>query len=181
MRSLFTSLSSSEQKIWEQFESAQKDYDEATLALFAVTIITRDTDETLGDLDHSRLDTSVLRPSSAGQPELDALEEIRNRALDSLNEVLTTEQAERLRAILASKEAGRDALKPPRFDLGQIQRYILWRVFDLGWTTKRFGHFDRYSIGYEGRAATKAERIGKKYQWIAYHEIIALVADHFQP
>ena len=38
----------------------------------------------------------------------------------------------------------------------------------------------RFSIGYHGREASKAERIGKKYQWIAYHEMIALVADHFQ-
>jgi len=53
-------------------------------------------------------------------------------------------------------------------------------VFDLGWTTERFGHFDRFSIGYHGREASKAERIGKKYQWIAYHEIMALVADHYQ-
>ena len=73
---------------------------------------------------------------------------------------------------------GRDG--PPEFDLGQIQRYVLARVFDLGWTTERFGAFDRFDVGYEGRDASKAERMGKKYQWIAYHEIMALVADNFQ-
>lgn len=70
--------------------------------------------------------------------------------------------------------------RAPRIDLGIIQRYVLWRVFDLGWTTERFGEFDRYAIGFHGRAAGKAERLGKKYQWIAYHEILALIADHFQ-
>ena len=68
----------------------------------------------------------------------------------------------------------------PRFDKRLIQRYILGRVFDLGWTTERFGAFDRFDIGYAGRAAYKAERIGKKYQWIAYHEILAYIADHYQ-
>ena len=68
---------------------------------------------------------------------------------------------------------------PPRFDLGQIQRYIFKRVFDLGWTTERFGEFDR-SVKQQGRAAAKEERIGKKYQWIAYHEIMAYISDHFQ-
>lgn len=53
-------------------------------------------------------------------------------------------------------------------------------MFDLGWTTDRFGHFDRFVIGYKGREASKAERIGKKYQWIAYHEIMALISDSFQ-
>jgi hypothetical protein len=65
-------------------------------------------------------------------------------------------------------------------DLGIIQRYVLWRVFDLGWTTERFGAFDRFSIGQHGRDASKAERIGKKYQWIAYHEILAFISDRFQ-
>ncbi|MDE2823835.1 MAG: hypothetical protein OXK79_10060, partial [Chloroflexota bacterium] len=73
-----------------------------------------------------------------------------------------------------------DRHRPPRFDLAEIQRYVLWRVFDMGWTTERFGRFDRLSIGFRGRDAAKAERIGKKYQWIAYHEIMALVSDHYQ-
>jgi hypothetical protein len=29
-----------------------------------------------------------------------------------------------------------------------VQRYILWRVFNMGWTTERFGHFDETYIGY---------------------------------
>jgi hypothetical protein len=73
-----------------------------------------------------------------------------------------------------------DKKNPPRFDLSHIQRYILWRVFDLGWTTEKFGQFDRFTIGFHGRDAQKAERIGKKYQWIAYHEIMAFVSDNFQ-
>ena len=70
--------------------------------------------------------------------------------------------------------------RPPRFELREIQRYVLWRVFDLGWTTERFGRFDRFAVGSQGRDARKAERIGKKYQWIAYHEIMAFVSDHYQ-
>ena len=68
----------------------------------------------------------------------------------------------------------------PRFDKRLIQRYILGRAFDLGWTTERFGAFDRFEVGDSGRAAYKAERIGKKYQWIAYHEILAYIADRYQ-
>lgn len=68
----------------------------------------------------------------------------------------------------------------PGFDLSVMQRYIVWRVFDLGWTVERFGDFDSIAIGYEGRNANKAERMGKKYQWIAYHEILAHLADSYQ-
>ena len=70
--------------------------------------------------------------------------------------------------------------QPPRFDATEIQRYVMWRVFDLGWTIERFGEFDRFSIHMTGRHATKPERMGKKYQWIAYHEILAYLSDHFQ-
>ena len=88
---------------------------------------------------------------------------------------LTEGHRAELESILKAKSEG-----PPRFDVRAIQRYVLWRVFDLGWTEERFGHFDSFTIRYSGREANKPERIGKKYQWIAYHEILAYIADHHQ-
>lgn len=73
--------------------------------------------------------------------------------------------------------------KGPRLSLDIIQRYVLWRAFDLGWTIERFGELDSRiskSNSYSGRDTRKPERIGKKYQWIAYHEILAHISDHFQ-
>lgn len=67
----------------------------------------------------------------------------------------------------------------PKFDLTLVQRYIVGRVFELGWTSERFEQHDR-QLGSAGRAANKCERIGKKYQWIAYHEMLAFMADHYQ-
>ena len=104
----------------------------------------------------------------------------RAKALDVLDCVLTPEHGEKLDALLAAKAESPVVRRPPGFDLRAIQRYILKRVFDLGWTVERFGEFDRFTIGYHGRAASKPERIGKKYQWIAYHEINAYLSDHFQ-
>lgn len=96
-----------------------------------------------------------------------------------LESVLTKEHARDLKSVLTAMK--NDLVGHlPYFDNRLIQRYVLWRVFDLGWTTDHFGRFDRFSIGYHGREASKAERIGKKYQWIAYHEIKALIADNFQ-
>lgn len=76
--------------------------------------------------------------------------------------------------------AGKSSTRmPPKFDLKLVQRYVVGRVFDLGWTAERFDHFDSDVKG-SGREAAKAERIGKKYQWIAYHEMLAYMADHYQ-
>jgi len=73
----------------------------------------------------------------------------------------------------------------PRLGLGLIQRYVLWRAFDLGWTTERFGELDSlisWTVSHSGIGCGdhKPERIGKKYQWIAYHEILAYISDRFQ-
>ena len=72
--------------------------------------------------------------------------------------------------------------KDTSFDLSVIQRFIIQKVFELGWTQDNFGTFDfsinRYSN--VGRSARKKERIGKKYQWIALHEILARLADNFE-
>jgi hypothetical protein len=66
-----------------------------------------------------------------------------------------------------------------QFDLSIAQRWIFWRVFDLGWTVERFGWFDGCLSSHD-REANKAERIGKKYQWLAYHEFLARVSDNFK-
>jgi len=68
------------------------------------------------------------------------------------------------------------------FDLSSVQCWIFQRVLDLGWTVECFGQFDRNisNYSYYGRTAHKPERIGKKYQWIAYHELLARVSDNFE-
>ena len=101
------------------------------------------------------------------------------KAIRDFKDKLNEEQLAQVDMILNYWEPGKYET-PPGFELIHIQRYILTRVFDLGWTIERFWEFDRLKIGYQGRGASKAERIGKKYQWIAYHEIIAYISDHFQ-
>ena len=68
------------------------------------------------------------------------------------------------------------------FDLRIAQRWILKRVYELGWDPKLHSEFD-IDVDYEhnqGRDSRKPERIGKKYQWIAFHEFFARVSDHFE-
>ena len=92
---------------------------------------------------------------------------------------LTVDQEAEVGSILKDRRKGGHE-SAPSFDLSQIQRYVLKRVFEFGWTTDKFGSFDRYDVKPYARDASKPERIGKKYQWLAYHEIIAYVSDHYQ-
>ena len=92
---------------------------------------------------------------------------------------LSEEQKEVYEGVKAARET-----HEPRLNLNIIQRYVLWRVFALGWTVERFGDLDwrisRPRSAGDRLGTCKPERIGKKYQWIAYHEILAHISDHYQ-
>ena len=124
-----------------------------------------DSDDTQSVVDFSKFELTIDAAASV--------------ALDDFINSLTAEQKHAVDPILADWQSSSPE-RPPRFDSKRIQRYIIKRVFDLGWTAERFGRFDRYEIRYSGRDAAKAERIGKKYQWIAYHEILAYICDRYQ-
>jgi hypothetical protein len=71
--------------------------------------------------------------------------------------------------------------KPRAYPAELAQRWVFERVIELGWTPELFGRFDRRG-GYDlrsGRSGHKPERFGKKYQWIAVHELLARIADNF--
>lgn len=61
----------------------------------------------------------------------------------------------------------------------EARRWVFLRVLELGWTPERFGTFDMHHGHGRGREGHKAERFGKKYQWIALHELLARVADNY--
>jgi DNA-binding XRE family transcriptional regulator len=65
------------------------------------------------------------------------------------------------------------------FDLRIAQRFIFSRVVDLGWNPQQHGDYDRQVGSGRGRSESFQERIGKKYQWIAYYEYMAKLADNF--
>jgi hypothetical protein len=67
-----------------------------------------------------------------------------------------------------------------RFDLSIAQRWVFNRVYEIGYDPLRFGYFDANLHYYDsGRQSDKPERIGKKYQWIAWHEFLARLSDNF--
>jgi len=70
--------------------------------------------------------------------------------------------------------------RPAAFSRKWAQRWICKRAYDLGWTKDLFEKFERncsYSRG-GGHAPGFMERIGKKYQWIAFHEFLAHLSDN---
>lgn len=69
------------------------------------------------------------------------------------------------------------------FDIPLAARFVAWHCVALGWTAARFDFFDQRidaagsaRIGDDGRT----ERMGKKYQWIAWQTMLAFLADNYQ-
>jgi len=166
-------LSTKERAAWSEYQKAHDAVVQMPMKQILIKI-----QRTQGD-EESQVENGTVEGKEILDPEMASAIEARDAALKRLDSVLTSQHRDELLKLLNERDDV-NLRYPPRFDIGLIQRYILKRVFDLGWTVERFGEFDRFTIGYKGREAAKAERIGKKYQWIAYHEIMALVADHFK-
>ncbi|WP_424244250.1 hypothetical protein Dip510_001451 [Elusimicrobium posterum] len=67
------------------------------------------------------------------------------------------------------------------FDPSIIQRFIFNKILEMGYSPKKHGRFDYYvNQNYPSKDTQNTERIGAKYQWIAYHEILAIISDNFK-
>ncbi|NGO46968.1 NACHT domain-containing protein [Streptomyces ureilyticus] len=51
------------------------------------------------------------------------------------------------------------------------------RVWELGWREQEFGSIDQAIAANADRSRRKVERYGKKYGWIAYHEMVGRLVD----
>lgn len=68
------------------------------------------------------------------------------------------------------------------FDLALAARFVVWSCRQMGWTAERFDNFDTgpftgeyHHIDEGGRT----ERVGKKYQWIGWHNLLGFLADNY--
>ncbi|QSR86961.1 ATP-binding protein [Candidatus Methylacidiphilum infernorum] len=71
---------------------------------------------------------------------------------------------------------------PKNVNQQKLRNWAIKRVFDLGYNVDLHGNFDR-TLWYDyhrERFGQKPERIGKKYQWIALHELLARISDNFE-
>lgn len=70
------------------------------------------------------------------------------------------------------------ALSDWEVDYNGLSNYAIQRIFELGYDPLIFTEFD--SKQGSGKNNGHMERIGKKYQWIAFYEILAKVSDNYK-
>ena len=69
---------------------------------------------------------------------------------------------------------------PAQFSRKWAQRWVCKHACEIGWTEKLFSQFDgSYPIRNGGGSGNQEiERVGKKYQWLAFHELLARLSDN---
>ena len=104
-----------------------------------------------------------------------------NHLVRDLEALLSPEQADAFRRMVLPclKYSVNPSSARYGFDTTQFARWIARRVFELGWSADRFGRHDA-PLGSGLAPQDGAERVGKKYQWIAYHELLARLCDNFE-
>ncbi len=81
---------------------------------------------------------------------------------------------------LRRRKGTRKGIDPQRINGPDfVKRWLLERVAQLGWTPKRFNRHDQSNRS-NGRMTHTSERIGKKYQWIAWRELVARCYDTYE-
>jgi hypothetical protein len=117
------------------------------------------------------LDESQLGMLGEEPPRWDALLESFDKDQQGLMDQVVLERRPRRRRV---------AHKPMAYPPERAARFIYQRCIELGWTAERFAQFDDSIARHDrGRDNHKPERFGKKYQWIAFYELIARLADNY--
>lgn len=75
-----------------------------------------------------------------------------------------------------------ERLADAQVDSAWAARWVFARVAELGWSPELFAEFDTFRRRMpSSTTAHKAERVGKKYQWMALHELVERLANHQHP
>lgn len=68
-----------------------------------------------------------------------------------------------------------------RFPTGGIRNWLVRRAYGLGFDVKLHGSYDKFAKNWTiYHSEDRIDRIGKKYQWIAFHEIMGILADNYK-
>ncbi|MGW4379620.1 hypothetical protein [Kitasatospora sp. NPDC004531] len=152
----------------------------------------------------SQLPLSTPMPAPVGSTPLlpDALQAFRESLPEAVRDVLGSPEGARrlLRETWQAKQCLDDeqqrllqACEPPPtldqqlaaapIDKDWAARWILRNAAERGWSPEEFAQFDSLHGHGRGRESHKAERFGKKYQWLAFHELVERLANcqHLKP
>lgn len=69
-----------------------------------------------------------------------------------------------------------------RFETNGVRNWLVKRAYELGYDVELHGRYDRFAKDWTFRNSEggRIDRVGKKYQWIAFHEVMGILADNYR-
>lgn len=167
-----SSLGKEQVTLYQAYDKHIKLREEPHSDLLKVLLKNKDTQEILDSID-----LDIEEPESEEQEEYRDPYQLDKELKAQFTATLNKGDAEYFRWL---KGSGRGKEKISTFSRKMAQRWVLNRVFELGWEKDLFDEFDS-QYAKRGRSSRnhKIERIGKKYQWIAYFELLAHLSDNY--
>lgn len=102
----------------------------------------------------------------------------------SIEEMMTEEQLKAINEVMIPfyvKEISLRKLYYSKFETAGVRNWLVKRAYDLGYDVELHGMYDRFAKERTFRnSANRIDRIGKKYQWIAFHEIMGILSDNYK-
>lgn len=104
--------------------------------------------------------------------------------IESISRMMSEEQNKAMNEVLIPFKAKELTLSNhhfERFPTDGVRNWLVKRAYDLGFDVNLHGRYDRLAKEWTFRYSDKRiDRIGKKYQWIAFHEIMGILADNYK-
>ena len=69
-----------------------------------------------------------------------------------------------------------------RFETNGVRNWLVKRAYEIGFDVELHGRYDRFAKDWTFRNSEggRIDRVGKKYQWIAFHEVMGILADNYR-
>ena len=118
-----------------------------------------------------------------------SLQTYREQLLEIINEsfekVSTEEQLKAMKEVMIPfyvKELPLQHHYARRFPSEGVRNWVVKRAYELGFDVELHGRYDRFAKDWTFRNSEggRIDRVGKKYQWIAFHEVMGILADNYR-
>ena len=103
---------------------------------------------------------------------------------NGINQMMTDEQLKAMNEIIIPFKVKKLPLRNHhygQFSTEGVRNWLVKRSYDMGFNVNLHGDYDRFAKNWTFRNSdNRIDRVGKKYQWIAFHEIMGILADNYK-
>ena len=125
----------------------------------------------------------ILQPQKKSEKKT-LLDTIYEKIDNVINQMMTEEQLKAMNEIIIPFKVKERPFRNHhygQFPTEGVRNWLVKRSYDLGFNVNLHGDYDRFAKDWTFRNSdNRIDRVGKKYQWIAFHEIMGILADNYK-